>query len=159
MFGVFDVFVNGKVIDFGNEKAKELLALCFDREGGAVSMETVANALWAGRPYDDKVKASYRKATMCCAKQLKKYGIGDIFHKERGTTWVDTSEVFCDYYRFLQGDRWIVAKLPSTSYYLYQYDWALNRHPLLEERHKQYLEDYGMACKSIDATKYSELRK
>ena len=156
MFGSFDIFVNGQVVEFSNKKVKELLALCFDQEGGVVSMEMAVDALWGDRPYDDKVKGSYRKATMNCANLLEKYGIGDIFHKERATTWVDTSEVFCDYYRFLQGDRWFIAKLVSTNYYLYQYDWALVRHPALERLHKHYLECYGMASGTVDMDKYKK---
>jgi hypothetical protein len=38
-FGRFDVFLDGKLVNFTSAKAKELLALCVDRNGGDVTME------------------------------------------------------------------------------------------------------------------------
>ena len=37
-FGRFDVFIDGEAVYFPNAKAKELLALCVDHRGGAVTM-------------------------------------------------------------------------------------------------------------------------
>ena len=38
-FGRFDLFIDGKAVYFSNTKAKELLALCVDHRGGALTIE------------------------------------------------------------------------------------------------------------------------
>ena len=73
-FGRFDLFIDGKAVYFSNTKAKELLALCVDHRGGAVTIEEAADKLWEDRIYDSRVKNLYRKAVMQIRQLLSEYG-------------------------------------------------------------------------------------
>ena len=58
-FGEFDIFVDGQLIEFANQKAKELFAICID-SGGEVTMKKSIDLLWEGRGYDDRVNMAWR---------------------------------------------------------------------------------------------------
>ena len=77
-FGRFDLFIDGKAVYFSNTKAKELLALCVDHRGGAVTIEEAADKLWEDRIYDSRVKNLYRKAVMCLRQLLLEHGVGIV---------------------------------------------------------------------------------
>lgn len=102
-FGTFDVFVDGQLIEFTNQKAKELFALCIDNDGGEVMMREAIDLLWEGREYDDKVKGLYRKAVSYLHMILKKYGAGYVFESGRGSCHVNRQELACDYFEILDG--------------------------------------------------------
>ena len=102
-FGRFDVFVGGKAIQFSNRKAKELLALLVDRQGGNVTMEQAIDALWEDRPFDDSTKTLYRIALKNMRDTLAKENCGDILIESRGQRSLDVKKVKCDYYDYLEG--------------------------------------------------------
>lgn len=102
-FGTFDVFVDGRLIEFTNQKAKELFALCIDRGGGEVMMREAIDLLWEGRAYDDKVKSLYRKAVSYLNMILKEYGAECVFSSGRGNCHVNRQELTCDYFEILDG--------------------------------------------------------
>ena len=78
-FGRFDVFIDGEAVYFPNAKAKELLALCVDHRGGAVTIEEAVDKLWENRAYDDRVKNLYRKAVMQIRQVLAEHGAEALF--------------------------------------------------------------------------------
>lgn len=127
-FGKFEIFSNGKRIEFANRKAKELLALLTDKRGGMVTMEFAINCIWEGKPLDDKSKALYRKAVSELRKGLNNAGCGDIVTYQRGQLALRTSMVKCDYYEVLDTGK------GSGLYggnYLEDYSWAEERNGLL----------------------------
>jgi len=101
-FGEFDIFVDGKLLEFTNQKAKELFAICIDR-GGEVTMQKSISLLWEGRSYDDKVKCLYRKAVIYLNSVFREYGVADVFSNRRGSCHVNRGEILCDYYEVLDG--------------------------------------------------------
>lgn len=101
-FGEFDIFVDGRLVSFSNQKAKELLALCIDR-GGEVSMKNAVGILWEDRDYDEKLKCLYRKAIIYLRTILKEYGVEYIFQSSRGSCHINKEEIYCDYYEVLDG--------------------------------------------------------
>ena len=84
IFGRFEVFVNDKLLDFRNKKAKELLALCMDHAGGSVGMEEAIDKLWPDRAYDEKVKRLYRKAVISIQNVLGEANAPKFFVSKRG---------------------------------------------------------------------------
>lgn len=118
-FGHFDVFIDQIPIHFSNAKAKELLALCVDHEGGDVSMEEVIDKLWPNRVYDEKVKNLYRKAVLYCKKKFEQHDCSGIFQNKRGSCRILTWKIDCDMFHFKQD-----PTLPFNGEYMIDYEWA-----------------------------------
>ncbi len=51
-FGYFDLFVDERPVMFKSAKAKELLAVLVDRQGGTVTTDQIIGTLWEDRPND-----------------------------------------------------------------------------------------------------------
>lgn len=120
-FGDFDIFVDGHLLEFSNQKAKELFAICID-SGGEVTMKRSIDLLWEGRGYDDKVKCLYRKAVIYLNSTFREHGVADVFSNRRGSCHVNRDEISCDYYEVLKG-----KNIKDTSFdgrYMSAYSWG-----------------------------------
>lgn len=122
MFGKFGVFKGGKAVKFISGKSKELFALCADHCGADVTMEEAADKLWSDRPYDEKVKALYRKAVMNIRRTMEDNHIDNVFYASRGTCKINPINVRCDYYRYKSAPD--VNLQLFTGEYLSDYSWA-----------------------------------
>lgn len=128
-FGHFEVFIDRMPIHFSNAKAKELLALCVDHEGGDVSMEEVIDKLWPNRIYDEKVKNLYRKAVLYCRKKFEQYNCPGIFQSKRGSCRILTRKMKCDLFDLKQ-------QLKNTMFngeYMIDYEWAREKEARLQK--------------------------
>lgn len=134
-FGFFDVFVDGKSVNFSSAKSKELLALLVDRNGGIVSTEQAISVLWEGRAYDETVQSLFRKVLKSLRTSLEEAGIAEILVDNRNQRSIDKSKFTCDYYDFLQS-----GKNENTKYfgqYMEQYPWAKNTQIQIEEMYNK----------------------
>lgn len=129
-FGRFNMFINKNAVVFKNAKAKELLALCVDRNGGVVTMEEAIDKLWPERSYDDRVKNLYRKAVVSIKSTLNQLNVHDVFFNARGCCYIDRNMCECDYFDMLDGvnDRY-------TGEYLFEYSWAESTNAKLHSIH------------------------
>lgn len=121
-FGYFDVFVDGKSVAFSSAKAKELLALLVDRNGGVISTEQAISILWEGRKYDETVQSLFRKVLKALRTSLEEAGILNILVDNRNQRSIDKNSFVCDYYEFLEK-----GKNDNTKFfgkYMDQYQWA-----------------------------------
>lgn len=118
-FGRFDAFVGGCPVMFSNAKAKELLALLVDADGGEVSMEQAIDRLWEDHVYDESVKALYRRALRDLKRTLRDQVDDEALMCSRGAVSLDMSAVNCDYHNYLQG-----ASELFSGVYLEQYSWG-----------------------------------
>ena len=121
-FGAFDVFVEGELVKFANQKAKELFALCIDNCGGEVTMKEAVSLLWEGRNYDEKVKGLYRKALSYLRTILKEYDVEYIFDSKRGSCHVNRQELSCDYFEVLDGKN--IKDTLFDGRYMTNYSWG-----------------------------------
>ena len=120
-FGLFDVYVDNKVIEFRNSKAKELLALCIDRCGETVSAKEAGEMLWEERVYDDNVSQLYRKAARELTRSLEQANVPELFVRGHGKCRINHKLIKCDYYTYLKGPELIC---PDPESYLQEYVWA-----------------------------------
>lgn len=124
-FGHFDVFVDNRPIMFRSGKAKELLALLVDRQGGTVSTDQIICTLWEERPNDEATQNLCSKVCRNLCRELEEHGIEELFITSRGTRRVDTELFDCDLYQLLEGKEH--ARRQFVGDYLLDYSWAEER--------------------------------
>ena len=121
-FGNFEVFVNGRAMNFEREKAKEMLAYLVDRKGASVTMGELAAVLLENRNNDSTTKNYVHTIFSSLRKNLKEEGVEDILVKTFKHISIDTTKFDCDLYDMEQGDA-----LALNSYhgeYMSNYSWA-----------------------------------
>ncbi|MDO4540300.1 MAG: response regulator [Syntrophomonadaceae bacterium] len=121
-FGHFEVFVNGKPVYFSSAKAKELLAVLVDRQGGIITAEELLSLMWEDRPHDDNSLSLCRKAAYRLRRTLEEAGIAELLAEEKNGRRIRPELVECDYYRFLAGDE--AARRQFGGIYMANYSWG-----------------------------------
>ena len=119
-FGRFNLFIDDKVIHFSKNKAKELLALCVDHDGGVVTMEEAIDKLWQNRTYDKNVKSLYRKSIIYLHALFADNNAAEVFESVRGACFINRQTVDCDYFDFLDGK----DRSTFDGEYMFEYSWA-----------------------------------
>lgn len=132
-FGRFDLFIDEQVVRFKNAKAKELLAICVERQGGNVKMEEALDKLWEDCPVTDNLKTRYRKAVAYLNALFAEYRVPDIFVSSYGTCHINRERVACDYYDFLESE----DKLQFFGEFMHEYSWAEETAARLEMQKQQ----------------------
>ncbi len=130
-FGYFDLFVSGKPVMFKSAKAKELLALLIDRQGGTVTSDQIIGTLWEDRPNDVSTQNLCSKICKTLEKELKDNGAGDILVSSRSVKCLDTDQFECDLYMMLNGDKRAAGRYIGE--YMMEYSWAENKAALLDK--------------------------
>ena len=130
-FGHFDVFVDGRPIMFKSAKAKELLAMLIDRQGGTVNSEQIISVLWEDRPNDEATQNLCSKIAKTLQRELKAYGAEQMLVTNRGIRCVDAEQFDCDLYQLLDGDAKAAEQFIGE--YMVDYSWAEERMALLDK--------------------------
>lgn len=136
-FGRFDMFVNGRPVEFKHEKARELLALMTARLGGTTTMDVVIDRLWEGEEYTDAVKVKYRKAVMHLRQTLDGLGLSWMLHAARGRLWMDFTGVKCDFFDLVHGDPHAFALYHGA--FMTEFSWSEYYLPLTEHLAQEFL--------------------
>lgn len=135
-FGDFEVFLNGKPVEFERSKAKELLAYLVDRKGASVTTERIASILFEERDYDRTVKNMTTTIISSLRKTLKKYDIEYILVKSWNQIAIDVNKIKCDAYDFEKYD--LLAINSYEGDYMYGYSWAEFSIPKYDQIYKEY---------------------
>lgn len=136
-FGDFEVFLNGKPIEFERSKSKELLAYLIDRKGASVTTERIASILFEDKNYDRSVKNMTTTVVSSLRNTLKKYGIEDVLVKSWNQLAVNIDKIKCDAYDFEKYD--LVAINSYEGDYMYGYSWAEFSVPKYDKIYNEYL--------------------
>lgn len=131
-FGTFDVFVNGQHLEFGKEKAKEMLAYLIDRRGSAVTTGELRSVLWQNAENDNNTRAYLSKAKKDLKDVLKKAGVEDIFLEFRRKYAIDPTKIKCDYYDYLDDNPDGVRAYNGE--YMMPYDWGEIQNVILADQ-------------------------
>lgn len=121
-FGRFEVFLDGRPVEFKSARAKELLALLVDRKGGIVTTEEMLTYLWEDRPDTDTNRSLCRKVVQRLHSNLEQNGIGDIIERHTRGRSLKVDRVRCDYYEYLEGKE--EGKRAFLGEYMSNYSWA-----------------------------------
>ena len=118
-FGHFDMFADGRLVNFKSSKAKELLALCVSRMGGEVTISEMVETLWADT--GDR-GLGYRTTIKALVDTLKENGAEDILYRKRSIVNVRADEFECDLCDFKAGKPGAVSAFHGE--FMQQYAWA-----------------------------------
>lgn len=120
-FGDFNVFADGKPVDFRYSKAMELFAVLVNAAGRQVSPDRLRNMLWA----DNEPGTNHASYLSILKKDmidtLRRVNAEDIIIRGEKGLSVDRAAVDCDYFDYIED-------LPVSSgfdgRYMEQYSWA-----------------------------------
>jgi len=119
-FGHFDLFLNGRPLDFYSSKSKELLALLVVYQGANVSMDDAICHLWPDKSVD-LAKRLYRDAVWKLRKLLSENGLLFLVNFRRAQLALVPEYAECDYWDYL-------AKKNNDYHgeFLLNYDWSFD---------------------------------
>ena len=118
-FGHFDMFADGRLVNFKSAKAKELLALCVSRMGGEVTIYEMVDILWADTGDQG---LGYRTTIKALSDTLKEVGAEKMLRRKRSVLCIDPNEFDCDLMDFKAGKSSAVNSYHGE--FLQQYAWA-----------------------------------
>ena len=121
-FGHFDVFVDGKTVNFNRSKSKELLAYLVDRQGSSVTRAELFSVLWEDELYDRSKQKQLDVIIRSLRTTLQEYHIAEIIEMQGGTVRIIPELLDCDLYRFFEGDANAVNEYRGE--YMSSYSWA-----------------------------------
>ena len=131
-FGNFEVYLNGKPVNFKYRRTKELFAYLVDRGGSMCSVGEIIGILFE----DESGREDYfQKLRRDLLTTLEEAGCESVILHKRGMLGVVITEIQCDYYDCLNG-----KKDFATSYfgeYMSQYSFAEYTNAQLCARLKQ----------------------
>ena len=119
-FGSFDVFANGKPVNFERSISKELLACLIDRRGSRMTIPELYSVVCDSR--QNLSRQSVYQALYSLKATLNAVGAGETLISGVGSYAIDISKVRCDYYRLLNGDEDVARAFQGE--YMNQYSWA-----------------------------------
>ena len=117
-FGNFELFRDGKPVDFSYKKSKEVFAYLIDREGAAVNINELNAVLW-----EEDHKSYLRNLIADIQSTLKSIGADDVFVKRHSECFIDVTKIDCDAYKYKAGDPSAINLYRGE--YMIQYPWAI----------------------------------
>lgn len=121
-FGNFEVFSNGKPLEFKRSKGKEVLAFLISLRGASATRNEICASIFEDAVSPEKANINFRQVFSSLVKDLNRQGFGDVIIHTTNVYSVDVSKVSCDYYDYITG-----KADESNSYhgeFMNQYSWA-----------------------------------
>ncbi|MBI9045302.1 MAG: response regulator [Anaerolineaceae bacterium] len=120
-FGAFYVKAGGRILQWKNQRAKELLAFLVHKNGVPVSWDQITEVIWRNLDHN-KAQINLHSTMYRLKKHLIEAGIGHILVQRRGNYSIKREDVNCDYFQFL--DRGIFPNFYQSYLEGEGYDWA-----------------------------------
>lgn len=115
--GYFEIFVDGKSVQFSSTKTKELLAFLVHANGCICGNQEIIAILWED---DNRHDSYYKKLRKDLILTLFHLNCLDILIQRRGSLGIDVSKVDCDFYDWKKENP---GEIPFE--YMTQYNWAM----------------------------------
>ena len=125
----FVVWVDGERFTLGRAKVEELFAFLVDQGDAGATAGEIIDALWPGRMNDENTLALCRVTFKRLVDALKERSIAYIVQSEGRKKYLETKQVECDLYRFLNGDAEVINSYCGE--YMREYSWAETRNAQL----------------------------
>ena len=124
-FGDFEVFLDGKPLEFPGARIKELFALIVDKRGGILTSQEAFSMIWEDKAYDNQSASAYRKILFRLGHFLEGKGIGDILISSPHGRALNTKKVDCDLIEFMNDNKNAIKAYGGE--YMSQYSWSEQR--------------------------------
>ena len=124
-FGNFEVYVDGRPLEFRYSRTKEMLAYLVDRQGALCTVGGVQAVLFEDETGHESYMKSLRQDLQVT---LDEAGCGGVLVKQWGKLAVQTSAFDCDYYDWREGRR---EGISYQGEYMSQYSWGEETNALL----------------------------
>lgn len=121
-FGNFEVFCDGRPLEFKRAKVKELLAYLVDRKGAGITMKELMAALWDDGPDNQSRQSNLRNLIAAARKAMSDTGADDVIRKSWNSISINCDAVDCDYFDFLRHIPYAINSYHGE--YMTQYSWA-----------------------------------
>ena len=124
-FGNFDLFVDGKRMDFHRSKSKEVMAYLIEQNGASVTRKELASILFEDDSYSLKVQNYLNQILRELKVSLGEYGAEDLVVAGRNSYAIDKTRLTCDSWEYLEGNPQAINQFHGE--YMEQYSWAEER--------------------------------
>ena len=123
-FGNFEVFYDGRPVNFKRSKCKEVFAYLIDKRGAFVSEDELRFLLWSEDEDTDKKRRYVRNIISDIRVTLKECGKDDVIINDNKSSYaVKMDSISCDLYDYL--DRKSDKGKADKDRYMAQYEWAI----------------------------------
>lgn len=127
-FGNFEVFYDGKIVEFEYQKTKEMLAYLVDANGANCTTREIMAVL-----FDENDHSSYfQRLRRDLIMTFSKLGCEEIIGQSKGMLAINKDCVNCDYYDCMENDKNLY-----NGEYMKQYSFAEVTHANLEKKFKK----------------------
>ena len=126
-FGNFEVFLDGKPLEFKYRRTKELFAYLVDRKGALCTVGELISILFEEEQGHETYFKSLRRDLL---DTLEAAGCREVICQQRGRLGVVPEQMECDYYDYLNGEGKGITAYRGE--YMTQYSWGEYTNGLLE---------------------------
>lgn len=130
-FGNFELFVDGKPVEFKYSRTKEIVALLINNRGAQTANGEIIGALWEDDGDPDRKTSYLSNLRQDLQNTLKKLKIEDIIVKQRGSLGIAVGRIECDLYDWLEKKK--ASRYSYLGDYMNQYSWAEYVHAELDD--------------------------
>lgn len=117
-FGNFEVYAQGKILNFKRLKSKELLAILVDRRGVGMTAKQICSIMW-NTDEDNKHMTYMRQLFVDLRNALRSAYAEEVLQQNGYNYFLNTELIDCDYFSYLQ-----TGKPKFYGEYMMQYSWA-----------------------------------
>ena len=130
-FGNFELFVDGKPVQFKYTRTKEIVAILVNNRGAQTTNGEMIACLWEDDGDPEKKSSYLGNLRQDLQNTLARLKLSDILIKQRGSLAIATDRIECDLYDWL--DKKDKSQYHYLGDYMNQYSWPEYRHAELDE--------------------------
>ncbi len=130
-FGNFDLFVDGKPVDFKYSRTKEMFALLVNNRGAQTTNGEIIASLWEDEGSPEKKSSYLSNLRQDLQNTFNRLKLSGIIVKQRGSMAIAVDKIECDLYDWLQKKQ--ESKYNYLGEYMNQYSWGEYLHAELDE--------------------------
>lgn len=121
-FGTFELFVDGKPVEFKYSKTKEVVAVLINNRGAQTTNGEIIANLWEDDGDPEKKLSYLRNLRQDLVNTFTRLNLEGILIKQRGSMAIAADLIECDLYDRLEKKE--LSKYTYTGEYMEQYSWS-----------------------------------
>lgn len=130
-FGDFEIFADGKPIEFKYKKTKEILAVLINKKGAQTTNGELIATMWEEDGDPDKKRSYISNLRQDLQNTMTRLKLDGLILKQRGSMAIAVDKIECDLYDWLEKKG--KSRYTYTGSYMEQYSWSEFYHAELDE--------------------------